>query len=407
MALIEFHYKGLDENNEIVEGNRKSENEFDLQKVLKEDGISLLSAEPVGKFSFRAMWIRISNLGRISTHEKIIFNRNLGAMIEAGLSLSRALDVMKKQTKNPKLRKILDFINLEVKKGSSLSDAMINFPEIFPPLMISMIQSGEESGNLVQALDVVAEQMEKSYILKKKIKGAMVYPGVIMSAMVAIGIFMLIYVVPTLTKTFGELDVDLPASTKFIINLSDFLQNNLLISGLFIFIIIVFAIVAVRTNVGKRTRDWILLHTPLVAPLVKEINAARTTRTLSSLLSAGVSFVRSLQIVGEVVQNSYYKEIIKKAEKNIQLGLPISKIFQEAEDLYPIFVSEMMIVGEETGDLGNMLLKVAIFYEDEVEQKTKNMSTIVEPFLMIVVGIVVGFFAVSMIAPMYSLVDTI
>lgn len=407
MASIEFHYKALNKKREIIEGNKKAINEFELQKILKDEGISLLSAEPIAKFSFRAVWIKISNLGRVSTHEKIIFNRNLGAMIEAGLSLSRALGVMYKQTKNPKLKKILNFVSEEVKKGSSLSDAMSHFPEIFPSLMISMIQSGEESGNLIEALNVVAGQMEKNYTLQKKIRGAMIYPAVIISVMILIGIFMLIYVVPTLTKTFGELNVDLPASTQFIIDVSDFLQNNLFTSILLIICLSIFIFLLLKTKNGKRMKDWFFLHIPLIAPLVKEVNAARTTRTLSSLLSAGVPFVRSLQIVGEVVQNSYYKEIILRAEKNIQLGLPISKVFREAEKFYPIFVSEMMIVGEETGELGAMLLKVATFYEEEVEQKTKNMSTIIEPFLMVIVGIVVGFFAISMISPMYSLVDTI
>ena len=218
---------------------------------------------------------------------------------------------------------------------------------------------------------------------------------------------MLIYVVPTLTKTFTELHVELPASTMFIINLSNFAQNHLFISITILVLIFLGIYFGLKTKRGRRMRDWFLLHVPLIAPLVKEVNAARTTRTLASLLAAGVPFVRSLQIVREVVQNSYYQETIEQAEKNIQLGLPISKVFREADNLYPIFVSEMMIVGEETGELGGMLLKVASFYEEEVDQKTKNMSTIVEPFLMVLVGIVVGFFAISMISPMYSLVNVI
>ena len=407
MANTEFQYKALDKNGDIVKGTKKAKDEFELQKELKSDGLNLLSANLVSRFSLKAMLVKLTNLGKVSEHEKIIINRNLSAMLDAGLSLSRSIGVLEKQTNNPKLKKILEFINSEVKKGKSLSDAMGHFPEVFSSLMISMIQSGEESGNLVQALDVVAEQMEKSYTLKKKVKGAMVYPMVIISAMIVIGIFMLIYIVPTLSSTFEQLDVELPASTQFIINMADFVENNLLLAILIFAISAVIILAGVKTKKGKRGKDWFLLHTPLISPLVKEINAARTTRTLASLLSAGVPFVRALQIVKEVVQNSYYHEIIEQAEKNIQLGLPISKVFREAEKFYPIFVSEMMIVGEETGELGPMLLKVANFYEDEVDQKTKNMSTIIEPFLMVIVGIIVGFFALSMITPMYSLVDTI
>jgi type IV pilus assembly protein PilC len=404
---IEFHYRALNKNGDLVAGNKKAETVFELQKDLKTEELNLLSADPVSKFSLRSLWIKISNMGSVSAHEKILINRNLSAMLEAGLSLSRSVSVLEKQTKNPKLKKILKYINSEVKKGQSFSETIQNFPKIFSPLMVSMIQSGEESGNLVQALDVVAEQMEKSYTLKKKVKGAMVYPSVIMIAMLIIGVFMLVYIVPTLSGTFEELDLDLPASTQFIINTSEFVQNNYFIAGLILFIFIALIYFGMKTKQGRRGRDWFLLHTPLISPLVKEINSARTTRTLASLLSAGVPFVRALQITKEVVQNSYYQEIIDQAEKNIQLGLPISKVFREADKLYPVFVSEMMIVGEETGELGPMLLKVATFYEEEVDQKTKNMSTIVEPFLMVFVGIIVGFFALSMITPMYSLVETI
>ncbi len=403
----QFQFKALNKDGRAVEGVRAAESDVMLHKNLKDEGLNVLSIKPVSKFNVRMMWQKLSSIGTVSMHEKIIFSRNLAAMIEAGLSLTRAISVMGRQTKNKKMQKVLAFIDDSVKKGAPLSAAMTRFPEVFSALMISMVQSGEESGNMAQSLNVVGEQMEKTYTLQKKVKGAMVYPGVIMSAMAIIGVFLLVYVVPTLTKTFTELNVELPASTMFIINISNFAQHHWMVA---LFIVIgMFALLylGMKTRQGRRGRDWVLLHMPMIAPLVKEINAARTTRTLASLLGAGVPFVRSLQIVRDVVQNSYYQESIVQAEKNIQLGLPISKVFREAENLYPIFVSEMMIVGEETGDLGKMLVKVAKFYEDEVDEKTKNMSTIVEPFLMVLVGLIVGFFAISMISPMYSLVNVI
>jgi len=403
----EFHFKAFNKEGLLIQGIRTVEDEVELQKNLRSEGLGLLSVRRPSAFDWHMVWNKLSSMGTVSMHEKIIFNRNLSAMIEAGLSLSRAISVMERQTTNKKMKKVLDFINESVKKGSPLSAAMTHFPEVFSTLMVSMVQSGEESGNLAQALGVVAEQMEKTYTLQKKIKGAMVYPGVIMSAMAIIGVFLLVYVVPTLTKTFTELNVELPGSTMFIINISNFAQHHWA-AAIFILIGVFVALyLGMKTRVGRRGRDWFLLHLPLIAPLVKEVNAARTTRTLSSLLGSGVPFVRSLQIVRDVVQNVYYQESILQAEKNIQLGLPISKVFRDADNLYPIFVSEMMIVGEETGDLGKMLIKVAKFYEDEVDEKTKNMSTIVEPFLMILVGLIVGFFAISMISPMYSLVNVI
>lgn len=407
MARIEFHYKAIDKDGKVVEGNRKSDSEIELQKELKIEGFNLLHAEPLKKWSPRAIWIRLSTMGTVSQHEKIIINRNLSAMVEAGLPLARSIDIILRQTKNPKLGKVLKEVQSEIKKGKSLSESMSQYPGVFSPLMVSMIQAGEESGNLVKSLNMVAEQMEKSYELKKKIKGAMVYPSVIIVAMIIVGIFMMVYIVPTLTKTFVELGVELPATTQAIITASDFIQNNLSIAGIAFVILAAAIYFGLKTRVGKLGRDWLLLHLPLISPLVKEINSARTARTLSSLLSSGVPFVRALQITKDVVQNGYYKKVIEQAEEKIQVGAPISDVFRKADKLYPIFVSEMMAVGEETGDLSNMLLKVADFYEKEVDQKTKNMSTIVEPFLMVVVGVVVGFFAVSMISPMYSLVENI
>jgi type IV pilus assembly protein PilC len=184
-------------------------------------------------------------------------------------------------------------------------------------------------------------------------------------------------------------------------------KNNVTTTLMSLLVLIVLFYILKKTAFGKRSFDWLFLHLPAISGLVKEINSARTTRTLSSLLSSGVPFIKSIQIVKEVIQNSYYKEVLSKAEKNVAIGLPISKVFAENTNLYPIFVAEMIAVGEETGELGQMLLKVSDFYEDEVDQKTKNLSTVIEPFLMVIVGIGVGFFAISMISPMYSMVDKI
>ncbi len=407
MSEIQFEYKAIDKNGEVKTGVRFAADEFILRKDLKNEGLSLIHAETLNKKNIKFIFSKILKIGRVSTYEKIIFIRNLGAMIDAGLSLSRALTITERQTANQKLKRIVSEINEKIKKGSSLSECLKNYPEVFSTLVISMVQSGEESGNLVDSLNVVSDQMEKQYALNKKIKGAMVYPGVILGAMIVIGVFMLLYIVPTLTKTFSELNIELPASTQFIIGLSDFIKNNAIISVLIIIVSSLLIYLFGKSSTGKRFFDTVLLHIPMISEMVKEINSARTTRTLASLLSAGVPFVRALQIVKDVVQNSYYKEVLIKAEKNIQIGLPISKVFGENIHLYPIFVAEMIAVGEETGELAPMLLKVASFYESEVEQKTKNLSTIVEPFLMIIVGAIVGFFAISMISPMYSLVDKI
>jgi type IV pilus assembly protein PilC len=328
-------------------------------------------------------------------------------MLEAGLAVSRALSVIERQTRSAGLRRVVVSINDDIKKGKALSVAMKTFPDVFPPMFVSMVLSGEESGKLGEALNIVASQMEKSYQLQKKIKGAMMYPSVILIAMFGIGIFMLMYIVPTLTKTFKEIGTELPASTRFIIWMSETFQAHLFLTLASVVALAIFLWVSARTKGGKRMFDGFFLHIPVISELVKESNSAKTTRTLSSLLSSGVSVVEALDITKDVLQNSYYKEIIEKAKHNVEIGAPMSEVFANAYKFYPVLVGEMISVGEETGDLGGTLLKVAVFYESEVDQKTKDMSTIIEPFLMLFIGAAVGFFAISMISPIYSVVDKI
>lgn len=403
---MQFSYKATNETGEVVEGINEAIDKFDLNRILKTEGLSLLSAEENdGKGFIKSVLRKLASFSTVSDHEKIIFGKNLSSMLEAGLALSRALDVIDRQTKNKGLKKVVKAVSEDIKKGLPLSGALRKHPKIFSDLFVSMVSAGEESGNLNESLNVVASQMEKTLELKKKIRGAMIYPGVILSAMVVIAIFMFIFIVPTLSGTFIELNLELPTSTKIIIAVSDLLKNNTLFMAVGFVVFIGSVITAFKTVRGRRILDWVFLHMPLIKGLVQKTNSARTTRTLSSLLSSGVPYVRSIEITGNVVQNSFYKEVIKKAEKNIQLGLPVAKVFEENVKLFPVFVSEMIAVGEETGELAQMLMKVASYYEAEVDNQTKNMSTIIEPFLMIIIGAGVGFFAVSMISPMYGLVE--
>jgi type IV pilus assembly protein PilC len=402
-----FKYKAINQKGDSQVGEEPAENKFELAKILKKQGLVLIDAEQEDKKGVRRSLKRVFQIGTVSTHEKISISRNLAAMLDAGLSLSRSLHVMEKQSKNQKTKKVLSDINDRVKKGSSFSDALRSHPKVFNELFVSMVKAGEESGNLVQALNGVSSQTEKTYILKKKIRGAMVYPGVIISAMVIIGIFMMIYIVPTLTKTFKELDVDLPTTTKFIIWLSEFVSSNIILALVIIFGSIIIFSLGIKSKSGKKVFDYTILKIPMISSIAKESNSARTARTLASLLKSGVPYLRAIQITKAVIGNHFYKKVLQKAEKNIEMGLSVAKIFEENQKLYPAFVSEMISVGEETGELSPMLYKVAEFYENEVEQKTKNMSTVVEPFLMILVGLAVGFFAVSMITPMYSLLENI
>lgn len=400
-----FTYKAKKTSGETYSGKAEVENKFGLYDQVRSEGATLVSYEEE-KVGFSDKVEKINNfLSRIKLTDKIIFARNLGAMIEAGLSLSRALSVMERQTKNKKFQMILADLIDKVNQGQTFASALEVHNDVFPPIFISMVKAGEESGGLSEALKVVSSQLEKSYELQRKVRGAMTYPAIIVGVMIIIGILMLMYVVPTLTATFKELGVELPLSTRLVIGTSDFLSSHVILSFTVLFALVGGSVWSLRTKVGKRAFEFLILRIPVIKEMVKETNAARTARTLSSLLSAGVEVVHALSITKEVVQNSYYKNVLEEAEAAIQKGRPISEVFGQHENIYPVLVGEMISVGEETGKLSDLLSQLASFYENEVEQKTKNLSTIIEPFLMVVIGAVVGFFAVSMITPMYSLVS--
>lgn len=405
--MPKFNYKAVKSSGETYEASRDSVDKFSLYKEVKKEGDSIISVSEEKKGENFLLSLLLSLISRVSMHEKIIFTKNLGAMLKAGLSLSRALSIIERQTRNKNFKNIIISLSADISRGKTLSEAMKDHPVVFSNLLIAMVGAGEESGSLAESLSIVSVQMDNIYKLQKKVKGAMIYPVIIMIVMAIIGILMLIYVVPGLTKTFKEVKVQLPLSTRIIVFASDLVKNN----AVYVFIgIVLFAGISYawsRTKRGQKFLDFLMLHLPIFSTIIKETNSARTARTFASLLSAGVPVGQALNITGDVIQNSYYKKVLKDSQISVEKGDSISNVFMKNTKLYPIFVGEMINVGEETGNMSNMLMEVALFYENEVSQKTKDMSTVIEPFLMVFIGAVVGFFAISMVTPMYSVMNNI
>ncbi len=402
-----FSYKAKLKSGEIFESTMEAADRFSLSREIKSRGnIPISITEKKDKsFDFSSLFGRI--FSRVKTEELIIFTKNLSGMVKAGLSLYRALLVLKKQTKNVTFGKILISLNNEINAGGTLSSGLSKYPNVFSKLFVSMTRAGEESGDLAGALSQIGLNLEKSHTLTKRIEGALIYPGLILSAMVLIGVLMFAFVVPTLASTFSELGVSLPASTKVIISLGNFFSQYLFLS----FVLIIFSVLGIiallRANFMTKYVDFVLIRLPVVGNLSRELNTARTTRTMSSLLLSGVSITRAIEITEDVVQNVYYKKVLRNAKEEIEKGAPFSKAFEENPHLFPVMMTEMVEVGEETGKLSDMLVEVAEFYEGEIEDKTKNLSTIIEPVLMIIIGAAVGFFAISMISPLYSILNNI
>lgn len=402
-----FSYKAKSKTGEITESTLEAVDRFTIIRELRSRNLTPLSVEKKNK-DFSEYFSKLTNIfSKVKIGELIILTKNLSGMIKAGLSLSRALSVLKKQTKNPKLDKVLTSIMADINAGDTFSFALSKFPEVFSKLFISMTKAGEESGNLAGALTDVGLNLEKASSLTKKIKGALMYPGIIMCAMIIIGVLMFAFVVPTLAGTFKELGVKLPLSTQILIFLGNFFSQNLILT----FVIIIaagFGLFSLfRANFMAKYIDFVVIRIPIIGNLAKELNTARTARTISSLLLSGVSLTRALEITEDVVQNIYYKKVLNEAKIGIEKGESFSIVFQANTKLYPIMMGEMIEVGEETGRLSDMLIEIALFYEEEVNNKTKNLSTIIEPILMIVIGAGVGFFAISMISPLYSILGSI
>lgn len=395
-------------NGKIVEDSTDSTDRFALAHELRAKGFIPLSITASGTQSSFAPLVYLNNLfGKPSVVDLIIFTRNLSGMLRAGLSLSRALLVLEKQTQKENFKKIISSLSTEVNEGGTLSSGLSKFPNVFSKLFSSMTKAGEESGNLSGSISEVGMNLEKAHSLTKKVRGALIYPGVILSAMVVIGILMFAFVVPTLASTFKELGVTLPLSTRMIIWFGNFFSDNLVSTFIALTLFVFGFIRLINAKFLAKYIDYTILRLPLIGTLVKELNTARTARTMSSLLFAGVSITRAIEITGDVVQNFYFKEVLDKARTSIEKGVSFGKVFEENSKLYPIMMSEMIEVGEETGKLSDMLLQIALFYEEEIENKTKNLSVIIEPILMIFIGAGVGFFAISMISPLYSILDNI
>lgn len=403
---MKFSYTAINKEGQKYTSVLEAPSKADFYTEFKKVGDTLVQVKEQGGKKL-GLGTNITLFERIKIMDKIIFARNLGNMLEAGLSLSRAISVMERQTQGVKLKNAYKGLNEAISSGKSFHEALELYPKIFPPLFVAMVKVGEEGGNLAETLRQVGTQMEKSYMLTKKIKGAMMYPSIIIFVMITIAILMMIYVVPGLTNTFKEMKVPLPTSTKIIIAISDFLSAHYILAlGGFIGLAIALFF-ATKTKSGSKVFDFVTLRLPVIGAIVKEGNSAQTARTLSSLLTSGVDLVLAVRITSDVLQNSYYKKALVASQATIEKGEPLSTMFIKETKLFPLFVGEMMSVGEETGRMAPMLAGVATFYENEVEQKTKDLSTIIEPVLMVFIGASVGFFAISMIKPIYSVMNNI
>jgi len=401
-----YFYKAKNFKGEEESGILDSQSPSHLARILRKKGYFLISAERKGlnektKFKLPSLDFFGKFIG-VSLSEKLFFTRNLRVMVRTGVSLPKAFKILSTQAKNKKFKKALETISEKIAQGESLSNSLGIFPDIFSNLYQETLKVGEETGSLEDSLKVLNNQMEKEYNLKSKIKTAMLYPSIVLGLALAMGVFMFIFIVPNLKAVFEDLSIELPLTTKVIFALADFLTKNwavaLLITGLLVFILIT----GLKSQKTEKFKSRLTLKLPIISKITRQTNSALSLRILSSLLKAGVPIVRALEITSRTLTNFYFRESLEKAAELVEKGEKLSQALGPYKNLYSPMVLEMVEIGEETGETSEILGTLADFYEEEVTSTLQKLSSTIEPILILVIGGVVGFFAVSMFQPMYS-----
>ncbi len=348
------------------------------------------------------------HLSRIPFVQKIFFVEHLRTMIHAGISLTESLSIMAKEMENKKLRKIIGEIQIEIEKGKQLSETLFLYPKLFPGVYVKMIAAGEVSGKLEESLMQIEVQMKKSQALMSSVRGAMIYPAVVFTAMGGVGLLMVTVVLPKLTELFKDFDADLPLATRVLIKITDIMGNPLylsLIIGFIIFAITLF-VYLLKNNLGfKRAIHGLMLHLPIFGPVIKQINLARFSLTFSSLMKSALPIVDAIDITADTCGNLRYKEALHTTTERIKKGDPLSESLRDYDQLFPPIVTEMIMVGERSGEVNELLSELSDFYSAQVDKTMKNFTTIIEPVIILVLGLAVAGMAVAVVMPMYTLVQ--
>jgi type IV pilus assembly protein PilC len=402
--MAEFTYDAINAQGLVTSGVVSAPDVVGAREQLQSRGLMAQSLEERGAAGEQGIG---SYFKKVSPRALQVFSRQLATMIEAGVSVVAALVVLEEQTDDKYLREVVSEVRADVESGLILSNALARHPKVFSRLFVSMVAAGESSGTLDTVLDRVATQIEKETKLKRRVKGAMIYPTVVLTFASIVLVFMLMFIVPVFQSVFNELNGQLPAPTQVVITLSNLLRNWWFV----IFPLIGLAIYAIRrlkhTPEGSQAWDRFKLRVPMkIGDVVQKVALARISRTLATLVSAGVDIITALDIAAATSGNWVIEEALKETSARVHDGVPISIPLAE-NPIFPPMVSQMVKIGEETGELDRMLSKVADFYEDEVDASVQALTSIIEPILMIGVGLMVGTIVISMYLPMFKLLTLV
>lgn len=398
-----FIYTAIDDEGKISSGELEVADKKFVINYLSGQGLVTVSVKPKKNDEKR---ISAFSVFGISFQDKIMITKNLSTIIRSGLSLKEGIETILRDTKKKTFRKILFEIKFNLEKGKSLSVTFKKYPKVFSNIFVALIEAGEYSGTLENSLEHLGDQLRKEYRLKQKIKSAMIYPAILLFASVGVIVVMMIFVVPRLTKSFSQNNIELPWTTQLLINISKFISNNfLLIGGVFAIVIILFLYFR-KEKIVQMTISEVIVRIPVISNLYKKIIFARFTRTLGTLLESGIGILKAIEISSEAIGYNKYQRVVKNLRPKISRGVSLGNALEQ-EGVFPYMIINMVRVGEKTGNLDSILKELANFYEEEVDNSLKNLISVLEPFLLLIMGLIVAFVAFSVIMPMYQMVGSV
>jgi len=400
---MEYQYIATTSSGKLKKGTLEVSTKEKVREYLQQQNLVIISIQAKEKRSARKSKLLSMNIswGKSFLLEKIMLARQLAVMLKAGLSLIEALASVKDQASSKRMKEIIEQVADRVNNGQTLAVSLEQYPKVFSGIFVGMVRVGEASGTLERNLDYIAEELEKDYELLRKVRSAMLYPVIVLSATFLLGIGMTIFILPKMVDMFNTFRLELPLATQIFLGIANFLVDY----GLYV--LVGLAVVAVLFRIllkMKVTRPFfhsIYLQLPIISKLLRNINLARLSRVLSTLLRSGVTINEGLVITAKVVGNVQYQQELKKAVTFVKRGKTLAAALAH-EKYIPPMVNKMISVGEKTGKLEESLAYLADFYEEEVNNTTKNLATVVEPILLIVIGIILGFLAVAIISPIYQ-----
>ena len=397
--MAKFQYKAKNMSGKVIEGIYDAPNRQNVIDMIKDKAFYPMEINEIVESKDIK---ELDAFAKVKTKDLMVFCRQFSGILKAGVTLVQALKMLSEQTENPLLRNIIKEISSDIQKGSSLSEAMSKHSKHFPPILIHMANAGEISGNLEDALDTVAIHFEKNEKIRKKVKGAMTYPVIVLIVAVVVVAFLLAFVVPTFTGIFENSDTALPGVTRALIAISDFIRNSWFVLALFAVIIGALVKMYLGSDDGRYAFDKKKLSLPLLGDIQVKSTAANFARTMTTLLSSGVGITEAIRISGQVIGNTYTIDVLKDIERQVNEGKGLYGPVKES-GIFPPLLVNMIMLGEETGNLEDMLAKTANYFEEEVDEATEKLTTMLEPLIIVVLAVVVAFIVIAIALPMFDL----